>query len=143
MNRLAIALGIATLSTQALAQSTDPELMDRASVIEADLWSRVMGGESRQTQRDIDRIIERMEETRKRYAEQRLQRWLADPYRYEVRTECPPAPKSIWAAMSAAWKPQKSCTMYFVRIAISLEGDDIGTPPERIPGYPPIIKQPN
>ena len=164
MKSIAIAVSAAVLSTQALAQTItqerhnadvgrleaeieqlDQELRDRASVIEADAWARVMAEDTARKKRETKEIIRQMDESRaRREAEQkekRLKRWQANPYRYEVRFECPPEPKSIFAAMSAAWKPRKPCTYYFVRILINLEGKDVGTPPERIAGYPPTSDQ--
>jgi hypothetical protein len=56
-----------------------------------------------------------------------------------MRTECPQQPKSIFGAMTAAFKPTEPCRNYFVRILVNLDGQDVGTPPERIAGYPPVI----
>jgi hypothetical protein len=153
MKRVALAVGVALVSQLALAQKVDPaeiqrlraeverhdaELRDRASIIEAELWSRVMAEDATLTRREIEKILVRMEESRKRREAERLAKWQANPYRYEMRTECPPQPTTIFGAMAATFKPTKPCTNYFVRILVNLEGEDVGTLPERIPGYPPV-----
>ena len=156
MKPITIAVSMALLCSPALAQKVDQErhqaemrrleaevepqdqqLRDQASVIEAELWSRVMAEDSARTERETKEIIRQMDESRKEREAERLRRWQANPYRYEMRMECPPQPTSILGGLAAAFKPSQPCVRYFVRILVNLEGQDVGTPPERIPGYPP------
>lgn len=158
MKLITIAVSMALLSSPTLAQTVtrerhqaemrrleaeverqDQQLRDQASVIEAELWMRVMAEDAARTKRETKEIIRQMEESRKRREAERLRKWQANPYRYEMRTECPPQPTSILGGLAAAFKPSQPCVSYFVRILINLEGQDVGTPPERIPGYPPVV----